>query len=88
LGDRVICCNCFRFGHAHDVCNFPLATIIEESPQKSVQVVQSGGVSDRLEGVEACSRTVEERLREYLDTGIVEIDDERLNQAYDSMMSY
>jgi hypothetical protein len=46
--NRVICSNCFRSGHSSVICNFMLATVIEESPQKLLQGLE-GGVAAHCE---------------------------------------
>lgn len=96
--DKVVSCNCFRSGHAQDSCAFPLAIIIKESPKKLLQAVHSWRDVDRLEGVVASNvdwlegvvafvETAEESCVQDVDAGIVEIDDEGLNQAYDELLT-
>ena len=85
--DRVVCCNCFRSGHAQDSFTFPLATIIEESPQKLLQAVHSERDVVGLEGLVASVETVEAGCVQGIDGGVVEIDDERLNLAYDELLT-
>jgi uncharacterized protein YecT (DUF1311 family) len=67
------------------MCSFPSATLIEQSPEKVVQVAQNEAHETNCLDVEASNR--QERVEEDLYSGSIEIDDEKLNQAYDELLT-
>jgi hypothetical protein len=91
------------------MCSFPSATLIEQSPEKVVQVAQNEAHETNCLDVEASNRQErvevdlysahneahkdveasnrQERVEEDLYSGSIEIDDEKLNQAYDELLT-